>query len=103
MYLADTAPTEKKARYFVKKALALDPDNIEAKRQLVEIGAKSLDDILNGYKRIIFDFIEPKDEVDILFLPFKFVDEYFTEYKACIKTQSVACADQTSADNCTVL
>lgn len=55
LYLADTAPTEKKARYFVKKALALDPDNIEAKRQLVEIGAKSLDDILNGYKRIIFE------------------------------------------------
>ncbi|MDD6488578.1 MAG: hypothetical protein PUG48_02025 [Clostridia bacterium] len=51
--LAETAPTKKKALQYAKKALELDPDNLDAEKIVVELSATTHEKMLENYKKLI--------------------------------------------------
>ena len=53
LYLSEMAPIEKEARRLVKKALELEPDNVDAMVALAQLNAHSLNDLEKEYCKII--------------------------------------------------
>lgn len=51
--LAEYAPSKKKALQYAKKALALDPDNLDAEKMIAELSAATLDKALENNKKLI--------------------------------------------------